>query len=152
MCPSVTATPSAVAPAAPTAPTTLVFPPAPGWVRAAREAVRTALVVARREELAPMALLLTSEIVTNAVNACRLKGCSTPVTVSVGWLSDGALLVLVYDDAPGGPTAADDARAVLEHEECGRGLLLVRACADGWGVCPPRPGLMGKAVWFRLVS
>ncbi|GHF46945.1 hypothetical protein GCM10010218_30290 [Streptomyces mashuensis] len=128
----------------------LVFPPAPAWVRGAREAVRTALLIARREELVPMAMLLTSEVVTNAVNACRRHRCSVPVTVTVSWMSGGALLVLVYDGAPGVPEAYD-ARARAE-EERGRGLLLVRACAADWGVCRGPGQGPGKAVWFRLVS
>ncbi|MFE8015566.1 hypothetical protein ACFU3O_22840 [Streptomyces antibioticus] len=58
----------------------LTFPPHPVWVRAAREAVRTLLVVSPRPELADTAVLLTSEAVTNAINACADKGCTTSVT------------------------------------------------------------------------
>ncbi|MFI9205037.1 ATP-binding protein [Streptomyces sp. NPDC053048] len=125
----------------------LVFPPGPGWVRAAREAVRTALAAAHREELADTALLLTSEIVTNAVNACIGSGCSTPVRVNAEWGPGGGLLVLVRDDAPGGPHQ----RPHPADAERGRGLPLLRACAADWGVCRHGPG-PGKAVWFRLVG
>lgn len=141
MCPSTTAHPRSDF--------SLVFPPAPGWVRTAREAVRTALAAAQREELADTALLLTSEVVTNAVNACLGSGCSAPVSMSVGWMSGGALLVLVYDDAPGVP--AQCGQRIPPDAECGRGLWLVRSQAADWGVCGNRPG-QGKAVWFRLVG
>ncbi|MEV5773595.1 hypothetical protein AB0L49_20425 [Streptomyces antimycoticus] len=61
------------------------MPPDPGWVRTAREAVRTALRTANRTDLTDTALLLTSEAVTNAVNACRTSGCSAPVTLYAEW-------------------------------------------------------------------
>ncbi|UNO40555.1 ATP-binding protein [Streptomyces sp. MST-110588] len=125
----------------------LVFPPDPGWVRAAREAVRAALCAAGREGLVDTALLLTSEVVTNAVKACRSSGCSAPVTLYAEWTGPGTLRVLVQDGAPGVPCwgrAAGD-------EEGGRGLLLVGAWADEWGVCRHVPGV-GKAVWFEVAE
>ncbi|MFI9721239.1 ATP-binding protein [Streptomyces sp. NPDC052396] len=124
----------------------LVFPPAPRWVRTAREAVRTALTAAHREELADTALLLTSEAVTNAINACRTSGCSAPVTLHADWAPGGELQVLVHDDAPGAPRMG---RPYPERGESGRGLLLISACATDWGVCQHGPG-PGEAVWFRL--
>ncbi|MEV8061054.1 ATP-binding protein [Streptomyces antimycoticus] len=84
----------------------LVFPPDPGWVRTAREDVRTALRTANRTDLTDTALLLTSEAVTNAVNACRTSGCSAPVTLYAEWGPYGTLRVLVSDDAPGIPPSA----------------------------------------------
>ncbi|MGH1551787.1 hypothetical protein ACRAWF_05320 [Streptomyces sp. L7] len=56
----------------------LVFPPHPAWVRTARETVRTLLATSGRPELADTAVLLTSEAVTNAINACKLEGNLTP--------------------------------------------------------------------------
>lgn len=128
----------------------LVFPPDPGWVRTAREAVRTALRSARRGDLCDTALLLTSEVVTNAVNACQGSGCWEPVTLYAEWLGAGAatLRVLVHDGAPGIP----DQRCLAGDpgaREGGRGLLLIGACAADWGVCRHGPG-PGKAVWFEL--
>ncbi|MDP9610525.1 MULTISPECIES: ATP-binding protein [Streptomyces] len=84
----------------------LVFPPDPGWVRTAREAIRTALRTANRTDLTDTALLLTSEAVTNAVNACRRSGCSAPVTLYAEWGPHGTLRVLVSDDAPASPRNA----------------------------------------------
>ncbi|NJQ00869.1 ATP-binding protein [Streptomyces zingiberis] len=133
--------------ATPTPDCSLVFPPDPVWVRAAREAVRALLAAAGRPDLTGPALLLTSEVVTNAVNACRSKGCTTPVTVFAEWLgtSPGRLRVLVHDEAPGLPVR----RTPRPDEESGRGLLLISAGADDWGVYRHGPG-EGKATWFEL--
>ncbi len=35
-------------------------------------------------------------------------------------------------------------------EESGRGLAIVAALTDDWGVAPPEPGGTGKRVWFSL--
>ncbi|GCD35837.1 magnesium or manganese-dependent protein phosphatase [Streptomyces chrestomyceticus JCM 4735] len=123
----------------------LVFPPDPGWVRTARDAVRTAVRTAGRGGLADTALLLTSEVVTNAVNACRSGGCSEPVTLYGEWPGPGMLRVLVHDGAPGLP----ERRWCGHGATGGRGLYLVGACADDWGVCRHGPG-GGKSVWFEL--
>ncbi|MEV5595927.1 ATP-binding protein [Streptomyces sp. NPDC052496] len=123
----------------------LVFPPDPGWVRTARDAVGTAVRTAGRGHLADTALLLTSEVVTNAVKACRDSGCSEPVTLYGEWPSPATLRVLVHDGAPGLPV-----RQWGEQEAVGgRGLYLVGVCADEWGVCRHGPG-HGKSVWFEL--
>ncbi|GAA0504772.1 MULTISPECIES: ATP-binding protein [Streptomyces] len=126
----------------------LVFPPDPGWVRTAREAVRTALRTANRTDLTDTALLLTSEAVTNAVNAFRTSGCSAPVTLYAEWGPYGTLRVLVSDDAPGIPAQRGLARDTADAES-GRGLLIIGGSATDWGVCQHGPG-PGKAVWFQV--
>ncbi|WP_374231016.1 hypothetical protein [Streptomyces sp. UNOC14_S4] len=73
--------------------------------------------------------------------------CSAPVSVYAEWASDEMLRVLVQDGAPGLPLRY----AHSEYGEVGRGLLLVRRCAFGWGVCQHGSG-PGKAVWFTLVG
>ncbi|MBT2488137.1 ATP-binding protein [Streptomyces sp. ISL-96] len=123
----------------------LVFPPDPVWVRTARETVRTLLAVAGRADLTDAALLLTSEAVTNAVNACRTTACTSPVTLSAGWTDPHRLRVLVHDGAPGLP----ECRAPAAEEEGGRGMMLISYGADAWGVCTHGPG-RGKATWFEL--
>ncbi|MCM2426840.1 ATP-binding protein [Streptomyces sp. RKAG337] len=136
----------------------LVFPPDPVWVRSAREAVRALLRSARRDDLTDTALLLTSEAVTNAVNACHSSGCSIPVTLSAEWTGRGTttdtdtgrdacdtLRVLVHDFAPGLPAG----RAAEGGDESGRGLALIGDCATDWGVRPTDAG-PGKSVWFEL--
>ncbi|MCZ4099026.1 ATP-binding protein [Streptomyces sp. So13.3] len=125
----------------------LVFPPDPVWVRSAREGVRTLLTATGGgAELSDVALLLTSEVVTNAVLACRRAGTQARLTLFAECATPGALRVLVTDDAPGLPQP--HARPGGE-EEHGRGLPLLSACATAWGVCRHGPG-PGKGVWFEL--
>lgn len=126
-------------------PVSLVFPPHPAWVRTARETVRTLLIAANHPELTDTALLLTSEAVTNAINACAAKGCTTPVTLHAGWPDPARLRVLVHDEAPGLPAV----RPATDGDEDGRGMRLISYGADAWGVCTHGPGA-GKATWFEL--
>ncbi|WP_240812524.1 ATP-binding protein [Streptomyces sp. DASNCL29] len=103
-------------------------------LRTAREAVRTALHTAKRTDLTDTALLLTSEAVTNAVNACRTSGCSAPVTLYAEWGPYGTLRVLVSDDAPGLPAQRSLARDTADAEmREGSGLVsLTSGQRDGW--------------------
>ncbi|KNB51391.1 ATP-binding protein [Streptomyces caatingaensis] len=132
----------------------LLFPPEPGWVRAARDAVRTALAPAHADckpELADTAVLLTSEVVTNAVNACRHTGCSSPIALHAEWAT-GGVRVHVHDHAPGAPRLDPPRRrAPDEQPENGNGMLLVSAFATDWGICRHGPGT-GKTVWFTLAD
>lgn len=123
----------------------LVFPPHPIWVRTARETIRTLLAVSGFHELTDTAVLLTSEAVTNAINACANKGCTTPVTLHAGWTDPHRLRVLVHDEAPGRPNC----RTSAPDDEDGRGIQLISYGADAWGVCTHGPG-RGKATWFEL--
>ncbi|WP_327428935.1 ATP-binding protein [Streptomyces sp. NBC_01236] len=123
----------------------LVFPPHPIWVRTARETIRTLLTASHRPELTDTAVLLTSEAVTNAINACASKGCATPVTLHAGWTDPHRLRVLVHDEAPGFPNC----RTARPDDEDGRGIQLLSYGADAWGVCTHGPG-RGKATWFEL--
>ncbi|MBC2875045.1 MULTISPECIES: ATP-binding protein [Streptomyces] len=129
----------------------LSFPPAPAWVGVAREAVRTAIGEVHTSELTEMAMLLTSELVTNAIDACRRTGCPAPVGVHVEWAT-GGVRVLVRDDVPGLPVPVPPRRwEPDERPERGNGMLIVGACATDWGVCRHGPGT-GKTVWFQLGS
>ncbi|MFI1730161.1 ATP-binding protein [Streptomyces acidicola] len=125
----------------------LVFPPHPAWVRTARETVRTLLAAVGHPELADTAVLLTSEAVTNAINACAAKGCITPVSLYAGWSDPTRLRVLIRDEAPGMPTV----RTATHADEDGRGMQLISYGADAWGVCTHGPG-RGKATWFEVGS
>ena len=82
-------------------------------------------------------LVLTSELATNAVLHAR-----TPFEVSVT-VTDEAVLVCVGDGMDGHPRSPVQS----EGRENGRGIVLVRALADEWGV-QPGDGPGGKAVWF----
>lgn len=131
----------------PTPDCSLVFPPDPAWVRAAREAVRSLLTAARRTDLTDTALVLTSEVVTNAVNACQAQHCNAPVRLNAEWTRRQQLHVLVHDKAPGVPMRR---RTDWPPDaESGRGLTLIERSADAWGVCESG-GNRGKATWFVL--
>ena len=83
------------------------------------------------------ALLLTSELVTNAVLHGRSEVCVE--VVAAGRL----VRVSVLDENSRHPVPVTQDHDALD----GRGLALVEALADRWGV-DDRP--MGKAVWFEL--
>jgi PAS domain S-box-containing protein len=83
------------------------------------------------------AVLLVSELVTNAIRHAR-GPCA--LTVKLG---DDEVELSVEDGDPQVPIA----RAARRLEESGRGLLLVGALADRWGV---RAISGGKAIWFSL--
>ncbi|TVZ85947.1 ATP-binding protein [Streptomyces sp. BK340] len=112
-------------------------------VRHAREFAHEALTGWAIAERSDDVLLCVSELATNAL----LHG----VPVGRGFVlrltlhTDGALRVEVHDSGPGEVRAPD----VSPESEHGRGLLLVAAVADKWGVGERNPG---KIVWceFRV--
>jgi anti-sigma regulatory factor (Ser/Thr protein kinase) len=81
-------------------------------------------------------VLLTSELVTNAV-----VHAGTPVDVLVRGLH-GWVQIEVFDAGQQVPVVVD---GVLTSTS-GRGLLIVAALSEAWGV---DPGRGGKTVWFR---
>jgi len=89
-------------------------------------------------EVVEVALVLVSELVTNAV----LHGRSSP-RLSVKTGTGGALYVGVGDDDSRHPVLQDDDEQALG----GRGLRLLDGLASRWGVRPDPPG---KIVWFEL--
>lgn len=124
------------------------YPPEPKAASAARRFVRDTLQAwvvtgaADGHGLVDDAVLLTSELVTNAV-----VHTGTPVQVTCR-LTDGAVEVVVRDGHPGRlvPEAAENENIPTERTG-GRGLLLPAALASAWGVAY---GRASKAVWFRL--
>ena len=88
-------------------------------------------------DLVDTAVLLTSELVTNAV----LHGRS-PVTLEV-LLSARRLRVQVGDDNSCHP----EPRSAQHDAPDGRGLQIISLLADAWGVTG---GRIGKTVWFEL--
>jgi signal transduction histidine kinase len=81
--------------------------------------------------------LLVSELASNAVRHAR-----TPFTVSLQ--CDGSVVrVEVDDDGPGVPVVQNPP----SHAVTGRGLVIVDAIADRWGV---EASPVGKVVWFEL--
>ena len=119
-------------------PALLTLPAALTSVRSARAFVLAQCVDAgSREQSCDDALLLTSELVTNAILHGRSEVC---VEVQV----DGPVLrVSVIDENSRHPMPVVEDPDALD----GRGLALVAALAARWGV-QDRP--LGKAVWFEL--
>jgi len=116
----------------------LTIPGCPEHVARAR-----AFVTRLAGAAAETAVLLTSELVTNAVLHTRSGRDGGAVTVVVIDLPDG-LLVEVADDGSRdrGPEVSGDRSAA-----CGHGLFLVEQLAARWGY---RQDGAGTTVWFQV--
>ncbi|MEU0939992.1 ATP-binding protein [Embleya sp. NPDC005971] len=132
-------------PAVPALPCHWIFPAHPRSVRRARYAVAEALPFDCRPQLRDELVLLTSELVTNAVrHAVDGQAGGDPSIEVAFWTGDGHHWLAVSDPGAGWPTIADP-----DPWTCGgRGLLLVNEVAAVWAVTP-RPGC-GKAVVVGL--
>ena len=110
--------------------------PTPAAARAARAFV-SEHASGLDEQAAYAAALCASELVTNGVLHAR-----TPIVLGVT-TSERCLLVTVADRGAGRPAMPprDDDRP------SGRGLMLVAALAQQWGV---QDGDEGKTVWFTV--
>jgi anti-sigma regulatory factor (Ser/Thr protein kinase) len=114
------------------------FPALPSSVRPVRQLVARALMAAD-PEVADLAVLLASELATNAVLHAgtsfevrvELRGSQLRVEV----IDTGEHLPVVKRYGPESPT--------------GRGLRLLESGASRWGV---EPRAAGKAVWFEIDS
>ncbi|MGC4804916.1 SpoIIE family protein phosphatase [Micromonospora sp. DT233] len=113
---------------------------------AARALVRSVLAAAHLDDLVNEALLLTTELSTNAVEHARTELDIEVVADDVG------LTVTVSDFAPGSVDdltvgVRNDNPEINEVSVRGRGLLLVDHFASRWGTTYLPTG---KGVWFRL--
>ncbi|MEO7125274.1 MAG: ATP-binding protein [Nakamurella sp.] len=88
------------------------------------------------------ALLLTSELVSNAVE----HGAPRIVLHVQTGASD--IVVRVHDDGRGLP--APPTRSPNGSDPSGRGLRIVAAIATKWGIDLAKDGKSGKDVWFAL--
>lgn len=89
--------------------------------------------------------LITAELTANAVRHGHVPGRDFHLQLT---LAKGTFRIEVTDTRaeklpPSAPLTPDPA------SESGRGLLLVAALADDWGVTP-RPAAPGKTVWAEL--
>jgi len=91
------------------------------------------------------AVLATGELFANAVRHGSPGGHGDAITVTIE-CGERELRVTVADRS----TALPCPRTADGAEESGRGLAIVAALADDWGVAPPEPGTTGKGVWFAL--
>jgi anti-sigma regulatory factor (Ser/Thr protein kinase) len=119
----------------------------PSAVPWARRVLRHVLREWQLESWSDPALLLVSELVTNAVQASVRSVGPDPVShlmVSLTLeLSETSLLMKVWDASPCLPVLSE---ADVTGDR-GRGLLLVDFLADAWGHCDASPG---KVVWCEL--
>ncbi|MFE9934837.1 ATP-binding protein [Streptomyces hirsutus] len=115
-------------------------------VTVSRRTLRLILTMHGLIGLVDTAELLATELVSNAVR--HTKG---PAALRVRW-SAGVLRIGAWDADPEPPGPPGMPESPAEAEE-GRGLALVRACADLWGWQPlAREGSRGKYVWCDLVT
>lgn len=115
------------------------FPASLGAPAAARRFVTRTLAERGHDETRTSgdAQLVVSELATNAV-----IHAGTPFSVSVR-VGPGAIRIAVTDNSPAEPQIQDVPPTALS----GRGLRLIDAIADCWGV---EPTANGKAVWADL--
>ena len=117
----------------------MTLPAASHAVRLARHATRDALAVWRLADLEETAVLLVSELVTNAVRHARGGDAITlELQASRTWLR-----IEVTDTDPRWPQP----RTPAGFDGSGFGFVLVGALAAKWGV---RETAAGKAVWAEL--
>ena len=100
------------------------------------------------EDVTDTALIVVSELVTNAVDAARRLDRLSTAGLSLR-LFPGYLLAEVVDSSPEAPFLVEEADVLSEH---GRGLQLVDALTDGrWGWFR-WPATARKVVWARMVA
>ncbi|MEY2245892.1 ATP-binding protein [Streptomyces sp. BF23-18] len=124
---------------------TLHIPQDDRAVTVCRRTVRLILTLHGLIRLVDVAELMAAELVSNAVR--HTKG---PAALRLRW-RDGVLRIGAWDASPVPPPY--DLPSAADVEEAGRGLFLVRACADDWGWHPLRQGGdIGKYVWCDLAA
>ena len=116
------------------------LPSEQGSIALARDIVRAA-ATGMAARTVDDAVLLTSEVVTNAV---RHGGDHIRLGTAV---SRGCLTVRLHDDGPPFVPGKLELRPV--EEASGRGLHMVELVSLGWGLCDD-PGGAGKTVWFQV--
>jgi anti-sigma regulatory factor (Ser/Thr protein kinase) len=116
--------------------------PVGGAARVARRIVESVLSGWGEEALVQVAVLLTSEVVTNAV----LHASPYAADGRVGLVVDGdeGLARVEVTDGFGGLPVARGGRV---GRASGRGIMLLDLLATRWGVTP---GGEGKTVWFEV--
>jgi anti-sigma regulatory factor (Ser/Thr protein kinase) len=115
----------------------LEVPAEPASAAVARRFIGTMVALWDCDDPEQLAVLLTSEIVANAVRHAHRD-------IRVDVVADNAAVrVSTTDDDPRMPRLMIVPRGATS----GRGLFLVDALASAWGVDPSPPG---KTVWFEL--
>ncbi len=115
--------------------------PVPESVGEARRLVRAALEASGAIVDTDVAMLLTSEVVTNALLHAR-----SPMILAVV-VGPRTVRVSVHDGSPASPHL----RNYSAMAATGRGLHLVQALANRWGLEIAENGT-GKWIWFELAA
>ncbi|WP_329039464.1 ATP-binding protein [Streptomyces sp. NBC_00178] len=131
---------------------TLQLPQDPRGPGIARATLRTVLVVHGIGDLVETAELLASELVTNAY-----RHSTGPYSLRLRGAGRNRVRVGVWDSNPEipAPFRGGETHEPGVLEERGRGLRLVRQCADSWGAYPVRgglPGQGGKVLWVECTG
>jgi serine/threonine-protein kinase RsbW len=106
----------------------------------ARQLTREALIAWQRADLEETAVLIVSELVTNAVRHASTGGSLVALRLEIDGTS---VRIEVHDEDPRWPQpSTPDAL-----DESGFGFVLVNALASKWGVSDTATG---KAVWAEL--
>ncbi|WP_328673433.1 ATP-binding protein [Streptomyces sp. NBC_00322] len=114
----------------------------PRCVGLARVELRKALAAWGLAKIEDTALVVLSELVTNAVRHAHV---SPGREIETRFLVVGDdLRIEVHDAADGWPHK----HVATNSSECGRGLVLVSVLADQWGVS--ERGGVGKSVWALM--
>jgi anti-sigma regulatory factor (Ser/Thr protein kinase) len=122
-----------------------MLPSSPESVRIARFHVRAALGFNELGQYADDAAIITSELVTNAIQHAYCDATKT-IGVTLAWsLDQDAVIVAVSDSSPQSPVM----RKPPTDSEPGRGLQIVASLSAHWG-WHPEPG--GKAVYAILAQ
>ncbi|GAA2434574.1 hypothetical protein GCM10010191_56320 [Actinomadura vinacea] len=110
----------------------------PAAVPAGRQLVKAMLRFRALPELKDDATLVTAELVGNAIRYGQ------EIVLLLLLDDQRRVVVQVWDADPELPVLRDPE----ELDEGGRGLLLVKMCADEWGCTPCALG--GKIVWAKI--
>jgi anti-sigma regulatory factor (Ser/Thr protein kinase) len=110
----------------------------PQSVRAARRFTTEALLDTP-QEIVEAIVLMVSELATNSI-----RFAASDFTVDIERARQ-QIRVEVTDGGTGTPTLRDASPQDLS----GRGLMIVHAMSEDWGIAPSRPP-PGKTVWFTL--
>ncbi|HKB36658.1 MAG TPA: ATP-binding protein [Gemmataceae bacterium] len=129
-------------------PCELVLNPGAESVKAAREFTAVTLRDWRLDDLVDEAVVVASELVTNAIRhgtRCTVSSAADP-TVRLSWHRQADRIICVVTDGSDLPPVLEDADATAES---GRGLQVVHALTAAWGWATL--GACQKAVWAMFL-
>ena len=129
-------------------PRELVLNPGPESVKAAREFTSATLRDWQLDDLAEEAVIVASELVTNAIR--HGTRCTVPTAdeaiVALAWQRRADRIVCIVTDSSDLPPVLEDADMTAES---GRGLQVVHALTAAWGWA--MLGACQKAVWATFL-